>query len=99
MTLDRLGDMAEIRVGDTGPGIAPENRGKIFQLFFTTRKGGTGLGLANTFRFVQLHSGSIEFETEAGRGTTFRIELPLTRASSLLASNLRDYGQPFARQT
>ena len=99
VTLDRVGDMAEIRVGDTGPGIAPENRGKIFQLFFTTRKGGTGLGLANTFRFVQLHGGSIEFDTEAGRGTTFRIELPLTRASSLLASNLRDYGQPFARQT
>jgi len=99
VTLDRLGDMAEIRVGDTGPGIAPENRGKIFQLFFTTRKGGTGLGLANTFRFVQLHNGSIEFDSEAGRGTTFRIELPLTRATSVLASNLRDYGQPFARQT
>ncbi|MGB7023407.1 MAG: ATP-binding protein [Candidatus Acidiferrales bacterium] len=98
VTLERLVDMAEIRVGDTGPGIAPENRGKIFQLFFTTRKGGTGLGLANTFRFVQLHNGSIEFDTEAGRGTTFRIELPLTRATSL-ASNLRDYGQPFARQT
>lgn len=98
VTLDRLGDVAEIRVGDTGPGIAPENRGKIFQLFFTTRKGGTGLGLANTFRFVQLHNGSIEFDTEAGRGTTFRIELPLTRTTSL-ASNLRDYGQPFARQT
>ncbi len=99
VTLDRLGDMAEIRVGDTGPGIAPENRGKIFQLFFTTRKGGTGLGLANTFRFVQLHNGSIEFDSEVGRGTTFRIELPLTRATSVLASNLRDYGQPFARQT
>lgn len=99
VTLERVGDMAEIRVGDTGPGIAPENRGKIFQLFFTTRKGGTGLGLANTFRFVQLHNGSIEFETEAGRGTTFRIELPLTRATGVPASNLRDYGQPFARQT
>ncbi|HXT73433.1 MAG TPA: ATP-binding protein [Candidatus Angelobacter sp.] len=98
VTLERLGDMAEIRVGDTGPGIAPENRAKIFQLFFTTRKGGTGLGLANTFRFVQLHNGSIEFDTETGRGTTFRIELPLTRITSL-ASNLRDYGQPFARQT
>src|SRR5579863_330428 len=48
--LRRLADTAEITVGDTGPGIAPENRGKIFQLFFTTRKGGTGLGLANTFR-------------------------------------------------
>ncbi len=99
VTLARLGDMAEIRVGDTGPGIAPENRAKIFQLFFTTRKGGTGLGLANTFRFVQLHNGSIEFDTEAGHGTTFRIELPLTRAVNVPTSNFRDYGQPFARQT
>src|SRR5487761_541470 len=65
VSLSRAGDMAEIRVSDTGPGIAPENRAKIFQLFFTTRKGGTGLGLANTFRFVQLHKGSIEFDTEA----------------------------------
>ncbi|HKV27910.1 MAG TPA: ATP-binding protein [Candidatus Acidoferrales bacterium] len=98
VTLARLGDMAEIRVGDTGPGIAPENRAKIFQLFFTTRKGGTGLGLANTFRFVQLHNGSIEFDTETGRGTTFRIELPLTRATTLPVSTFRDYSQPFARQ-
>lgn len=99
VTLTRAADLAEIRVGDTGPGIAPENRAKIFQLFFTTRQGGTGLGLANTFRFVQLHNGSIEFDTETGRGTTFRIELPLTRVASLPASNFRDYGQPFARQT
>ena len=95
--LRRLAETAEIRVGDTGPGIAPENRAKIFQLFFTTRKGGTGLGLANTFRFVQLHNGSIEFDTEVGRGTTFRIELPLVRVTSVPAS-YRDYGQPFARQ-
>jgi len=99
VSLARAADMVEIRVGDTGPGIAPENRAKIFQLFFTTRQGGTGLGLANTFRFVQLHNGSIEFDSEAGRGTTFRIELPLTRVASLPASNFRDYGQPFARQT
>ncbi|HVB36297.1 MAG TPA: ATP-binding protein, partial [Candidatus Acidoferrales bacterium] len=99
VTLARLGDVAEIRVGDTGSGIAPENRAKIFQLFFTTRKGGTGLGLANTFRFVQLHNGSIEFDTEAGHGTTFRIELPLTRTVNVPTSNFRDYGQPFARQT
>ncbi|HEV2305285.1 MAG TPA: ATP-binding protein [Candidatus Acidoferrales bacterium] len=94
--LRRLADTAEITVGDTGPGIAPENRGKIFQLFFTTRKGGTGLGLANTFRFVQLHNGSIEFDTEVGRGTTFRIELPLVQVTPVPAS-YKDYGQPFAK--
>ena len=78
LVLSRRGEMAEITVGDTGKGIAPENRQKIFQLFFTTRPGGSGIGLASTFRIVQLLNGSIDFTTEVGRGTTFRIELPLT---------------------
>ncbi|HVO56204.1 MAG TPA: ATP-binding protein [Dongiaceae bacterium] len=75
--LARNGELAEISVTDTGRGIPPENRQKIFQLFFTTRPGGSGIGLATTFRIVQLHNGSIDFQSEAGRGTTFRIELPL----------------------
>jgi len=77
LVLSRRGEMAEITVGDTGKGIPPENKQKIFQLFFTTRPGGSGIGLASTFRIVQLHNGSIEFTSEVGRGTTFRIELPL----------------------
>jgi PAS domain S-box-containing protein len=77
LTLHRRGDVAEITVGDTGKGIPVENRQKVFQLFFTTRPGGSGIGLASTFRIVQLHNGSIDFTTEVGRGTTFRIELPL----------------------
>jgi PAS domain S-box-containing protein len=77
LVLSRRGEMAEITVGDTGKGIPPENRQKIFQLFFTTRPGGSGIGLASTFRIVQLHNGSIDFTSEVGRGTTFRIELPL----------------------
>jgi PAS domain S-box-containing protein len=77
LMLDRKGDMAEISVADTGKGIPPENQQKIFQLFFTTRPGGSGIGLASTFRIVQLHNGSIDFTSEVGRGTTFRIELPL----------------------
>ena len=97
VALQRLSDTAEISIGDTGPGIMPENRAKIFQLFFTTRKGGTGIGLANAFRFVQLHNGSIEFDTEVGRGTTFRIELPLHHVTPVAAS-YTDYGQPFARR-
>jgi PAS domain S-box-containing protein len=75
--LSRRGEMAEISVSDTGKGIPLENQQKIFQLFFTTRPGGSGIGLATTFRIVQLHNGSIDFQSEAGRGTTFRIELPL----------------------
>ena len=77
LMLSRRGEMAEITVGDTGRGIPAENRQKIFQLFFTTRPGGNGIGLASTFRIVQLHNGSIDFTSEVGRGTTFRIELPL----------------------
>jgi len=77
LTLSRRGEMAEITVGDTGKGIPLEHRQKVFQLFFTTRPGGSGIGLASTFRIVQLHNGSIDFTSEVGRGTTFRIELPL----------------------
>ena len=77
--LGRNGDSAEIRVSDTGRGIAPEHRDRIFQLFFTTRPGGNGIGLASAYKAVQLQYGTIDFESELGRGTTFRIELPLTR--------------------
>ena len=77
LMLSRRGDMAEISVSDTGRGIPPGDRQKIFQLFFTTRPGGSGIGLASTFRIVQLLNGSIDFTSEVGRGTTFHIELPL----------------------
>jgi PAS domain S-box-containing protein len=77
VALRRVGDLAEVSVADTGPGIALQNRSKVFQLFFTTRPGGSGMGLATTFRIVQLHNGSIDFTSEVGKGTTFRLELPL----------------------
>jgi len=77
VALGRRDEMAEVSVTDTGCGIAPEHRARIFQLFFTTRPGGSGIGLASSFRIVQLHNGSIDFDSEVGRGTTFRIELPL----------------------
>jgi len=77
LTLARRGEMAEVSVADTGCGIAPEHRSRIFQLFFTTRPGGSGIGLASAFLIVQLHNGSIDFESEVGRGTTFRLGLPL----------------------
>jgi PAS domain S-box-containing protein len=98
LTLSRSGEFAVIAVADSGRGILPEDTKKIFQLFFTTRPGGTGIGLANTFRFVQLHNGRIEFETEAGRGTTFRVELPLARFADAPASKVRDFSQPFAEE-
>jgi signal transduction histidine kinase len=77
LALARRGETAEITVSDTGRGIAPEHRGKVFQLFFTTRPGGSGIGLATAARIVQDHNGSIDFGSEMDRGTTFRIRLPL----------------------
>ena len=71
------GDTAEIRVSDTGPGIPPEVRDKVFRLYFTTKKAGSGIGLAMTFRIVQLHDGTIDFASEPGKGTTFSIRLPV----------------------
>ena len=70
-------DEAEIRIADTGPGIPPELRDKIFRLYFTTKKEGSGIGLAMTFRIVQLHDGTIDFSSEPGKGTTFTMRLPV----------------------
>ena len=97
VSLRRRGEMAEIEIQDAGRGIALEHRQRIFQLFFTTRPGGSGIGLASTFRTVQLHNGSIEFESEVGRGTTFRITLPLARQMESALSRPRDPGAAVAR--
>jgi signal transduction histidine kinase len=71
---------ALIEVRDQGCGIAPEIRDKIFNLYFTTKRAGSGIGLAMTYRVMQLHNGTLDFVTEMGRGTTFRLALPLTAA-------------------
>jgi signal transduction histidine kinase len=97
VALRRRGEMAEIEIRDTGRGIAPEHRQRIFQLFFTTRPGGSGIGLASTFRTIQLHNGSIEFESEVGRGTAFRIDLPLARQMESASARPRNPGEPVAR--
>lgn len=98
LSLTHTGDSAVIAVADSGEGIPIENQKKIFQLFFTTRPGGTGIGLANTFRFVQLHNGRIEFDSQVGRGTTFRVELPLSRSVETVAGKTRNFSQPLAEE-
>jgi signal transduction histidine kinase len=65
-----------LEVSDSGPGIPPALRNKVFQLYFTTKGKGSGIGLAMTYRAVQLHNGTIEFESAEGRGTTFRLQFP-----------------------
>src|SRR5271165_6759615 len=69
---------ATIEVRDQGSGIAPEIRDKIFNLYFTTKRAGSGIGLAMSYRVLQLHNGALDFVTEMGSGTTFRLVLPLT---------------------
>jgi signal transduction histidine kinase len=71
---------AQIEIQDTGAGIPPAIRDKIFNLYFTTKKTGSGIGLAMTYRIMQLHNGSIHFDTRSGEGTTFYLILPLLRA-------------------
>ncbi len=66
----------EVRFEDTGVGIPPENLQKIFDLYFTTKHHGTGIGLSMVYRIVQLHDGEIEVQSTPGRGTTFRLLLP-----------------------
>jgi hypothetical protein len=65
-----------LAVSDQGAGIPPEIQAKIFNLYFTTKQDGTGIGLAITFRVVQLHNGKIECASKLGEGTTFRLTFP-----------------------
>ena len=69
--------VAVLRIGDEGPGIPEEIREKIFDLYFTTKSGGSGIGLAMTYRILQLHHGNVDVQSKAERGTEFRLRIPL----------------------
>jgi two-component system sensor histidine kinase PilS (NtrC family) len=71
-----------IDIMDTGPGIAPEVREKMFEPFYSTKKRGTGLGLATVDRLICMHLGRIEVESAPGRGTTMRIHLPFRQPTT-----------------
>lgn len=66
-----------VTIKDRGIGIPESSRGKIFQLYYTTKESGTGIGLAVTYRVVQLHNGSITFESKPGQGTEFELRFPM----------------------
>jgi two-component system sensor histidine kinase PilS (NtrC family) len=75
---DKLKTLAEISIIDTGNGIAPEALGRIFDPFYSTRETGTGLGLALAHRIVESHGGTIEVESALGKGSVFKVLLPLS---------------------
>jgi signal transduction histidine kinase len=77
MALSVQGRNAIIDVIDTGPGIEPEKVSKIFQAYYTTKKGGTGIGLAMARRIAEEHGGRINVRSEVGKGSNFSITLPL----------------------
>jgi signal transduction histidine kinase len=71
-------DQVITEIRDTGGGIPPELQEKIFELYFTTKQGGSGIGLAQTYQVMQWHYGSVDFISVDGHGTTFRLILPLS---------------------
>ncbi|QNN24497.1 two-component sensor histidine kinase [Planctomycetales bacterium ZRK34] len=75
---ERTRDGVEVHVIDTGPGIDPATIEKIFHPYFTTKKGGTGLGLPTTRRIIEEHGGSIAVHSDPGQGTDFTLHLPAT---------------------
>jgi hypothetical protein len=81
ITVRRLAGECVFAIRDSGPGIPPELRDKIFSLYFTTKAKGSGIGLAMSFRVVQLHGGTIDFSSEPGPGTTFWLRFPLAEAA------------------
>lgn len=74
--VSQIGQAVVMDISDTGPGIDPKLRDRVFQLYFTTKSRGSGIGLAMTFRAVQMHNGTIDFASEIGQGTTFHIQFP-----------------------
>ncbi|MFN2499396.1 MAG: response regulator [Pyrinomonadaceae bacterium] len=82
LSTEDIGEEVIISVVDTGIGMEPEVRSRVFDPFFTTKgKAGLGLGLAVSFGIISRHEGAIEIQSEIGKGTTFRISLPIASVS------------------
>ena len=77
------GPNAVVEISDTGLGIEPEKLDKIFDAYYTTKRGGSGLGLPTARKIVEAHSGNIRVTSQAGKGTSFAIELPLVSAKDI----------------
>ncbi len=77
----RDGNMVVAEISDRGVGIPEDMHEKIFELYFTTKKEGSGIGLARTYQILQWHYGSVEFESHEGEGTVFRFRIPVSAAT------------------
>jgi signal transduction histidine kinase len=84
----RVDSEVRVEISDQGGGIPNDIREKIFNLYFTTKKGGSGIGLPMTYRVMQLHNGSMEFDSVEGVGTTFRLHFPLSENNREAAAGL-----------
>jgi signal transduction histidine kinase len=78
LTIKKTGSNSELTVSDTGSGIPPGERERIFDLYYTTKSGGTGLGLGITHRIISQHGGTIDVHSEVGKGSTMIIRLPVS---------------------
>src|SRR3989441_340787 len=87
ITTQQVNGSVVVTVADTGPGIEPEELRTLFQPFRTTKKGGLGIGLFQCKRILEAHRGTIHIESEVGRGTRVRIELPIEEGRSRLTFN------------
>jgi len=83
---DDDGSVAVLFVGDTGPGLAPEVRARLFEPYFSTKSSGTGLGLAIVRSTVEAHGGRVDIESSPQRGTVFRIRIPGARVEPTVYS-------------
>ncbi len=75
----KQGDFVELELTDTGEGMSEEVLTRCFDVYFSTKRGGTGLGLPTTKRIVEDHGGEIEVQSELGRGTRFVLRLPISQ--------------------
>jgi CheY-like chemotaxis protein len=95
----RQAEAVEVEVADTGTGMPPEVQARVFEPFFTTKGArGTGLGLAQIFRAVDRHGGSIAITSEPGRGTAVRLSFPAAEHSAPRAEAGSDTGAPTSQR-
>jgi len=90
--------MASISVRDEGEGIPEEVRQRIFDLYFTTKREGSGIGLAMTYRILQLHNGEVDVQSQPGRGTTFVLRVPVSNSNELRLRNYLPTGTALSKE-